>query len=72
VNDSASKVKRLHLPRFREDLQQHVDQFKNGKSDATYCRYREGVLPANLVRLMRRPELLEALAADAREHPPTP
>jgi hypothetical protein len=72
MNDSMSEVKRLHLPRFREALQQHAEQFKKSKNDATYWRYSVGALPANLVRLLDHPELLEALAADARDRAPTP
>lgn len=61
-----AEAKRLNLPRFRKALEQHARLFKSGKSDATYWRYSIGIIPANVRRLMDTPELLEALAADAR------
>jgi hypothetical protein len=75
MDDATTQVKRLHLPRFREALQRRAEQFKRRENDATYWRYQVGALPANVRRLMDFPELLEALAADARDlnqHAPSP
>lgn len=75
MNEPTVETELLDLPRFKEALKRRADQFKIRKNDATYWRYHVGALPANVRRLMKYPELLEALAADARdlhERAPTP
>lgn len=67
MSDTMTEREVLDLPRFRAALQKHAEGFKVRKYDATYWRYHAGILPANVKRLMEHPELLEALAADARE-----
>lgn len=54
---------RLNLPRFQDALRRYQYQ----PSDATYWRWSVGIIPQALRFLIERPELLEALAADARE-----
>lgn len=53
---------RLSLPQFREALRRYQYQ----PSDATYWRWSVGIVPPALRFLIERPDLLEALAADAR------
>lgn len=53
---------RLSLPRFRDALR----RYPYAPSDATYWRWSVGIVPSALRFLIERPELLEALAADAR------
>lgn len=53
---------RLNLPRFREALR----RYQNQPSDATYWRWSVGIVPPQIRFLIERPELAEALAADAR------
>lgn len=53
---------RIDLPRFREALR----RYQNQPSDATYWRWSVGIVPPQLRFLIERPELAEALAADAR------
>lgn len=54
---------RLTLPRFQEALRRYPDQ----PSDATSWRWRVGMVPPAIRFLIDRPDLIEALAADARE-----
>lgn len=55
---------RLILPKFQEALRRYPEQ----PSDATSWRWRVGIIPeGHPIRfLVERPDLLEALAADAR------
>ena len=62
MSSTTPVVKRLYLPRFRAALKPHAACFDR----ATYWRYGVGALPAGVLRLMENPELLDALAADAR------
>lgn len=66
MSDTVTKVERLSVPRFQAAIRERAYAFQGGRADATYWRYSQGILPNVLKRLMQHPELLEALAADAR------
>lgn len=53
----------MTLARFTTALERHKGQI----DDATYWRYRGGRLPRLLLWLAERPDLAQALAADAAE-----
>jgi hypothetical protein len=53
----------MRLPRFQEALKGHSKSLSTG----TYWRYMNGLLPAFGELLVERPELAQALAADAVE-----
>lgn len=66
MSETATEMKRLHVPRFSAALKERAEEFRRTQRDATYWRYSIGVLPKVIERLMDHPELLDALAADAR------
>lgn len=66
---SDSPEERLALPNFQEVMR----RYSNQPSDATYWRWRNGIVPPQIRFLVERPDLLEALVADAHalaEKPP--
>ncbi len=59
---TAAIDERLSLPKFQEAMRRYPDQ----PSDATSWRWRSGIVPPAIRFLIDRPDLLEALTADAR------
>lgn len=59
---SEATEERLSLPNFQEALRRYPLQ----PSDATSWRWRSGIVPPVIRFLIDRPDLLDALATDAR------
>ncbi len=59
---------KLNLPEYQAELAEHRDHLE-ALSPVTRWRYSSGQLPDAVLWLMLRPELLEALARDARSLP---
>ena len=60
---SESTEERIALPNFQEVMRR---RYTSQPSDATYWRWCNGIVPPQIRFLVERPDLAEALAADAR------